>query len=238
MGNRLGSMAGRIWRSAGPGAKVLIALAAAMIPIFCLSLFVVTPSVRTNQPTIRAGVSFSTAKPTDVVFTSVPAPPTNTIPPTNTPGPTNTPQATATKAPIRPTATRSVENQYLATARKAALPDIRDALGVPSGEWSIDVMNLGAGPETHVRMPLNPANSNEQFVRLAKQSIARVINALFVSDPALARVVVIGTFPTGQAGELPAVSIAVKRGSADWGIVPIDELVSIADFVDIKPRYR
>lgn len=161
-------------------------------------------------------------------------PPTQTAPAPSTATPTARAPA---ETPPPPAATAAPEQRYIAIAQDAALADIRAAMGVPAGAWTASVIDLGAGPELELRMPLNPAGDNAQFVRLAKQTIAQVINALFVDDPALARVVVIGTFPD-QAGESPAVSIAVKRGAASWGSATVADIEAAAEFVNVKPEYR
>lgn len=96
MGNRLVGMAGRIWRSAGPGGKVLMALGCALVPIFCLSLFVVTPRQPGQPLTPRAGALFPT--PSRVL-----TPPPPTIQPSATP-PTG---ATRIRPTVEPT--RSME---------------------------------------------------------------------------------------------------------------------------------
>lgn len=153
--------------------------------------------------------------------------------PTATGVPTAEPAATSA-----PVATQSREDRYLAIAQDAALPDIRGGMGVPAGEWSASVINAGAGPELQIRIPLNPAGNNAQFVRLAKQNIAQIVNALFVADPELARIAAIGTYPD-QAGESPAVSVMVLRSaSGDWGTVTAEQLDTVAERVDIKPEFR
>ena len=156
--------------------------------------------------------------------------------PTVTPSPliaTDPPQVTTA-----PVAMQSPEERYITIAQGSALPNIRKGMGIPEGEWEASVSNLGQGPELEIRIPLNPANDNEQFVQLGKQNIAQIVNALFVADPQLFRITAIGTFPDlGQ--ELPAVSMFVYRSKSDhWGSVARDELESIAEWVDIKPRFR
>lgn len=149
--DRIGITVGQVWRASGPGGKVLLALGAALIPIFCASLFVATPPPRPGQPTIRAGVSFSTAKPTDVVFTPTPVPPTNTplptntVPPTNTPGPTNTPTATRTPQPTntpRPTPepTKPPEPIILSGSGQS----VTDPIDLPEGIFTVRLVHEGS----------------------------------------------------------------------------------------------
>lgn len=176
----------------------------------------------------------STAAPT-----SAPAPvaqadtPVPTSAPTVEPTATTPPEPTPTPAPV---ATLSPEDALLVVVKDAFGPVIREQ-GQPGGAWKVEIMNLGSGPEAYVTMPLNYALSNEQFVRQAKRTIARVMNAVYVADPSLVRVGVVGTFPLGDV-ELPAVSMFAKQDAATWGQVSADELEQVADNVDIKPRYQ
>lgn len=192
-------------------------LAAMLLLISCTS---------SRTPTQGPAIATATAGPPPVAAQPTTAPTATVSEPTAIP---------ATPAPA-PTA--SPEDRYLAIAQDAAMPSIRSAMGMPAGEWKASVINVGEGPELELRAPLNPATNNDQLVRLAQQNIAQIINALFVADPALARVVVIGTLPeNGQ--EMPAVSLAVRRDAApEWGAVVPADLATLAEFVDIKPDYQ
>lgn len=130
------------------------------------------------------------------------------------------------------------ESRYLSIAQEAAGPSIRTAAH-GEGAWKAELLNVGEGPELTLTMPLNQALSNEQFVRLAKQRIGQVVNALFVSDPALVRVTVIGTFPQEPGNELPAVSLFVRHDLVpSWGSATVAELEASGATFDIKPRYQ
>ena len=148
---------------------------------------------------------------------------------------TATPAVTATPAP--PPATQTPKERYITIAQGSALPLVRDR-DMSDGEWEASVINAGDGPELELRVPLSMALSNEQFVRQARRNIALIVNALFVAEPDLFRITVIGTFPD-QGPELPAVSLFVYRSkSNDWGTVTADQLDGLAEWVDIKPRFR
>lgn len=145
MGSRLLGMVGRIWRSAGPGGKVLLALGASLIPIFCASLFVATPPPRSRQPTIRAGVGLNTTQPTVVMGTSTPAPPTNTPPPTNTLGPTNTPTATRTPKPTNtPTPTPEPTKPPEPIILSGSGQSVTDPIDLPEGIFTVRLVHEGS----------------------------------------------------------------------------------------------
>lgn len=186
---------------------------------------------------VLVGCAAPAATQGPAIATATNGPPPVAAQPTGTP--VQTPLTPTLVPPTaQPTPTAGPEDRYLAIAQGAALPSIRPAMGMPAGEWRASVINAGEGPELELRAPLNPAGSNDQFVRLAQQNIAQIVNALFVADPALARVVVIGTLPENEQ-ELPAVSLAVRRDAApEWGAVVSADLVVLAEFVDIKPEYR
>lgn len=185
----------------------------------------------TAEPTPTAA---PTSEPT---ATAAPEPtatlaPTDTPAPTDTAGPTNTPAPTATPEP------QSQEDILLAVVKEAFGPAVRGGSGLPEGEWKVEVRNLGEGPEAYVTMPLNQGLSNEQFLRQAKRTVARVMNAVFVADPSIVRTVVVGTFPLGDTDQ-PAVSMFAKRSASNaWGRLLWEDLEPIAEHVDIKPRFQ
>jgi hypothetical protein len=223
-------------------------VAIAFVVILCLAAAVTQRGDGVDTP-VPGGVAVGGSSVDIATHTPTPAPtapatvpvstdtPTATPPPTETKAPTFTPTAGPTSTPRPPPPTPSRKDRYIAIAKEAALPLIR--IDMPDGEWKASVINAGKGQELQLTMPLNEAFDNEQFVRLAKQSMAQVFNALFVSDPDLVRIAIIGTYPRTGSVELPSVSIAIQRSAfAEWGTVLRDEIDQRAEFVDIKEPYR
>lgn len=211
-------------------------IAIAFVVILCLAAAVSQRGDGVDAPVsggvavggLSADIATRTPTPAPTVPTTI-ASPTDTLAPTPTMGPTNTPRLS--------TPTPSRKDRYIAIAKDAAMTDIRGG-DVPAGRWDASVINVGDGPELEITMPLNPALSNDQFVRQARRNLAGVINALFVADPELFRITAIGTFPD-LGPETPAVSIFVYRSKSDhWGTVTADELDTLAEWVNIKPRFR
>ncbi|GAB4209173.1 MAG: hypothetical protein OHK0022_39790 [Roseiflexaceae bacterium] len=109
----------------------------------------------------------------------------------------------------------------------------------PGSEWRGEVIKYEPGYGAVIIMPLDAAPTNAEFVRVAKQRIALVVNALFLNDPQIIRVGVVGTFPNERGEELPAVSLVVsKNASPTWGQVSAEELDRIAQSVNVRERYR
>lgn len=95
MGNRLLGMIRQIWRSSGPGGKVLIALGSALTPIFCASLFIASP------PSLSGPRTGANAGASPITPSGNPTPLTPTIQPSAT-APKGATRVRPTVEPTRP----------------------------------------------------------------------------------------------------------------------------------------
>lgn len=126
--------------------------------------------------------------------------------------------------------------RYIDVAQRAAPPRQGQR---PSSDWEARVIDDDQGHAVMVIMPLDGNANTAAFVRTAKERIAAIVNALFLDDPQIIRVGVIGTFPNQRGAEVPAISLIVnKAASPRWGQVSPSELERIAQSITVAEQFR
>jgi hypothetical protein len=178
------------------------------------------PESNTALASIVAALSAESVAAASAVMGDVAAPDAPPAAPTDRPEPTLTrePPGVPTDADV-----------YLSIAKTAAGPIARED-AIPDSAWSARTVLPG---DISVTMPLPLGRSNDQTVRLGKQMMSQVVNALFVQVPELTQVNVIGTTPLN--GEAPAISIVVPRGAAPWGTMTVEAIGELATW-QVSPR--
>ncbi|HEU4322657.1 MAG TPA: hypothetical protein VFS21_05865 [Roseiflexaceae bacterium] len=125
--------------------------------------------------------------------------------------------------------------RYIDVAQRVAPPRRGDR---PGSVWNARVVDDDQGHAVMLIMPLDAGANNAEFVRAAKERIAAIVNAMFLNDPQVIRVGVIGTFPNQSGTEVPAVSMIVnKAASPRWGQVSPTELEGIAQSLTIEQQF-
>lgn len=152
---------------------------------------------------------------------------------------TNAQQGTADIPVATPKITHSSKGHYVSLAKEVLTSRQRVENDLPEGEWRSITIDSDSDTSLVVVLPLDRKPTNEEFVRIAKQEIVEVINTLFVDEPTLARVGVVGTFPGDEGNEVPAISIIVNRSaSSEWGNLGVAEVEAIAQSMEVKPQFR
>ncbi len=137
-------------------------------------------------------------------------------------------------APAQP-ALSDPAQRYVDVAQRAAPPHQGQR---PGSNWEARVVGDNQGYAVMLIMPLDAGTSNAAFVRAAKERIAAIVNAVFLNDPQVIRVGVIGTFPNQGGAEVPAVSMIVnKAASPRWGQISPTELERIAQSLTVEEPF-
>ncbi len=148
----------------------------------------------------------------------------------------------ATDRSVRPTETRirptqQVVTQDLARSRHyldVARQSVQTAMNEQTAtsdetNWHIWVTDdrTSKFPVIMVTLPLERSNaqSDEEFVLAAKETLLQVINTLVLDDPNITRIGAVGTFPNADGKVLPAVSLIIhKTKGQEWTPMAIDDL--------------
>ncbi len=148
---------------------------------------------------------------------------------------------TQPRATTDPTQFSAARERYLAVAQRAAPAN---SAGVASeaqvaGKWHVRVLDTQDGTAVVVVMPLERKASKAESISLAKQRMTQVVNALFVDDPSIVRLGVIGMFQDDKGQDEVGVSMFIRQAaSPQWGSVTLSELERIAQSVYVAPFWR
>lgn len=152
---------------------------------------------------------------------------------------TDTQEETVDVPVATPKITHASKGHYVDLAKETLTSRRRTEGELPEGEWRSITVDADSDTSLVIVLPLAQKSTHEEFVRVAKQEIVDVINTLFVDEPSLARVGVVGTFPGEEGNEVPAISIIVDRSaSSEWGNLGVAEVEAIAQSIEVKPQFR